>query len=173
MPRIGLLSDTHGHVANARRAIHLFLSQGVDLILHMGDVGSTTVLDAMVVAPAGSSDPIEARVVFGNSDPDRDDLAAHARAIGIHVDDPVGIIPLETGELLYTHGDIESVINAAIDRDVRYICHGHTHKTTDQRLSRSRVINPGALFRTPRYTVAILDTPSDSLRVFPVTDGRI
>lgn len=165
MPRIGLLSDTHGHAATARRAVALLVSQQVDLMLHLGDVGSTAVLDALVVAAPGSASPLPVRVVFGNSDPDREELASHARAIGIVVDDPTGTVDLDGQQLVFTHGDVSGVINDAIDRGVRYICHGHTHRVIDDRVRRSRIINPGALYRAPKLTVAVLDTDADKLSI--------
>ena len=57
MPRIGVISDTHGLVRpQALRAL-----RGVDLIVHAGDVGTPEVLDALraiapVVAVRGNND---------------------------------------------------------------------------------------------------------------------
>jgi putative phosphoesterase len=57
MPRIGVISDTHGLVRpQALRAL-----AGADLIVHAGDVGSAEVLDALravapVVAVRGNND---------------------------------------------------------------------------------------------------------------------
>ena len=36
----------------------------------------------------------------------------------------------------------------------------------DERIGRTRVINPGALQRARRYTVALLDTEMDALELF-------
>ena len=47
-----------------------------------------------------------------------------------------------------------------------WVCHGHTHRTRDERIGKVRVINPGALKspRDPRHpTVAVLDTEADML----------
>jgi predicted phosphodiesterase len=44
-----------------------------------------------------------------------------------------------------------------------YVCHGHTHKVRDERIGEVHVINPGALRRARRHTVAILDTDGDTL----------
>ncbi|MCE9590840.1 MAG: metallophosphatase family protein [Planctomycetes bacterium] len=160
-----MLSDSHGQVGITRRAVGLLVSQQADLILHMGDIGSPTVLDALVVARPGSDQPLLVRVVFGNVDFDREDLAAHGRAIGLNIDDPVGVVSFEGGELVFTHGDDGRALSDAIGRKVRYLCHGHTHRVTDERRGATRVINPGALFRTAQHTVALLDTDADSLSV--------
>lgn len=58
-PRVlGLISDTHGLV---RPGVHHAL-QGVELILHAGDVGGSAILDELrLIAPV--------KAVFGNTDP--------------------------------------------------------------------------------------------------------
>ena len=62
---LGLISDTHGLL---RPGVHDALS-GVELILHAGDVGGSTILDELrLIAPV--------KAVFGNTDPAGDpDLA--------------------------------------------------------------------------------------------------
>lgn len=55
--RIGLISDTHGHLP--ARALEIF--RGVDIILHAGDIGAEEILDALaavsrVVAVRGNMD---------------------------------------------------------------------------------------------------------------------
>ena len=57
---LGLISDTHGLV---RPGVHDALT-GVELILHAGDVGGSTILDELrLIAPV--------RAVFGNTRADR------------------------------------------------------------------------------------------------------
>ena len=51
---------------------------------------------------------------------------------------------------------------------VAYLCHGHTHATRDERLGPTRVINPGALFRARRHTVAVLDLARDEVSFLAV-----
>ena len=37
---IGVISDTHGHIVNTRRAVRMFESMQVQQVLHCGDIGS-------------------------------------------------------------------------------------------------------------------------------------
>ena len=53
-----------------------------------------------------------------------------------------------------------------------YVLHGHTHRRADHRRGRTRIINPGALYRTATKTVAILDTGSDDLQFFEIDSKR-
>ena len=57
---------------------------------------------------------------------------------------------------------------AHLAAEVRYLCHGHTHTALDARRGKTRVINPGALHRAAEYTVALLDTDTDTLTFYPV-----
>ncbi|MGE3778933.1 MAG: metallophosphoesterase family protein, partial [Pirellulaceae bacterium] len=40
---LGVVSDTHGHLHNTLEAVELFRSQHVDVVIHCGDIGSTTI----------------------------------------------------------------------------------------------------------------------------------
>jgi hypothetical protein len=59
-------------------------------------------------------------------------------------------------------------MRSALAQGVDYLCHGHTHVVRDERIGQTRVINPGALFRAARYTVALLDMAADRLEIVQV-----
>ncbi len=168
MPRIGLLSDSHGRVELTRQAVTALVGAGVDMLIHLGDLESIQVIDELVVVQPGTDQTIPARLVFGNSDWDTGPLGDYARGLGIAVDHPAGRIGLDEGELVFCHGHQSRVLREALARGVRYLCHGHTHLASDTRQGPTRIINPGALCRTQRYTVAVLDTGSDGLTFLPV-----
>lgn len=73
--RVGVLADSHGHLCDgARRAL-----EGMDLILHAGDIGDESLLDTLrglapVIAVVGNGDPeltdrypFEQRVYLGEA----------------------------------------------------------------------------------------------------------
>ena len=162
---IGLLSDTHGNVERARRAIDLLLAEGADLLVHLGDVGDELVLDQLVGVPA--------RVVFGNCDDERE-LGAYASAQGIPVDHPGSEIMTTGGALAVTHGHLPEVLRDLLARKPRYLAHGHSHEVRDETLDGVRFLNPGALQRARSYTVGLLCPEEDRFTVFEVTRvGRI
>ena len=122
--RIGLISDTHGLI----RAEALAALDGVELILHAGDVGSAAVLrELRGIAPV--------HAVSGN------------------VDDPIlGLPPqvhLTLGglEIHVSHGH-ETGSPTPDNLTHRYkadvIVYGHTHKPLIQRRGRTLIVNPGA-----------------------------
>lgn len=167
MPLIGLLSDSHGQAAATHRGVAALLDKGVNILLHLGDIGSVAVIDTLIV------DGIESRLVFGNTDYDREDLKRYARNLGITVDDTAGRLELGNGrQLIYTHGHNPQFLAQALAEHVAYFCHGHTHQKRDERCGRTRLINPGALSRATEYTVARLDTNEDTLVFCEVGKNR-
>ena len=174
---IGLLSDSHGRAAVTRRAVALLAEHGADMLLHLGDICSTQVIDAIVVDP--DTGPIkEARLVFGNMDFEVESLTKYAASVDVMVDHPAGELAIEGGRsLVYTHGHDARVLKRAIEQKTAYFCQGHTHEARDDRVGHTRVINPGALFRARQsrigkfdnaFTVAILDIDSDQVTFYPV-----
>ncbi|MEM6550953.1 MAG: metallophosphoesterase family protein [Planctomycetota bacterium] len=164
MAKIGLLSDSHGRTQTTLRAVDLLLEQGIDVLLHLGDVGGVEVVDALAVE--GVTDrPVESRLVFGNTDWDIPAMSKYAQTLGILVDHPTGRLEVDGKRLAFCHGHIEADLDAALRDGVDYLCHGHTHRFTNELHGSTRVINPGALFRASRYTVAVLDTGSGEVAV--------
>jgi putative phosphoesterase len=166
MPRIGLLSDTHGRAALTRRAVALLLAEGVQRLLHLGDVGSLSVLDELVIPRDGGILPVH--VVFGNTDEDLAGMGRYAADLGLRADHPMGRLSLGERELVFLHGDDHAAMQAALAQRPAYLCHGHTHRPRDERRGQTRLINPGALCRANPYTAALLDTDHDALRFLAV-----
>lgn len=180
MPKIGLLSDSHGRAATTRRAVEALLAVGAEVLIHLGDVGSLEVIDELIPVPPENGPAIGVRVVFGNVDWDRTAMARYAKDVGVTVDDPVGTLelPLAAGSapsigprrLIFLHGDDAAAMTAALESRPAYLCHGHSHHPRDERSGATRLINPGALFRAQSYTVALLDTDTDTLTFLPVQE---
>lgn len=157
--RLGILSDTHGDATRARRAVELLRARGATRIIHLGDVGSESVLDHL----AG----LEATVVFGNCD-DARSLRRYAEFLGIEVAHPAAIIELKTktaGEPMrigITHGHLLEEIEGLFRAEVDILLHGHTHVARDDMVGATRVMNPGALHRADRKTAMLLDLSTGS-----------
>ncbi|MHC4995439.1 MAG: metallophosphoesterase family protein, partial [Planctomycetota bacterium] len=69
MSIIGLLSDSHGHADTTARGVRLLLDNGAEVLIHLGDIGSEAVIDAMVCGQGenGRLNPM-VHVVPGNTD---------------------------------------------------------------------------------------------------------
>ncbi len=169
--KIGLLSDSHGRASTTQRAVRLLLAEGVEVILHLGDIGTVEVIDALIerVERNGALTP-PVHVVFGNTDWDAQSLGKYAQSLGIMVDDPVGRLTAGDKTVVFQHGHVDAAMRQALAEGADYLFHGHTHRTRDERVGDTRVINPGALFRAAEYTVAVVDTGTGACRFHPVPD---
>ncbi len=156
---IGLLADSHGRHLMTRHAVSVLLDAGAELLLHLGDVETDNVIDELVGHPA--------RLVFGNCD-DEVALARYAQLVNVIVDHPVGDLDVDGRRIVYTHGHLMDPMENALREEADYLLHGHSHELRDERIGRTRVINPGALFRARRYTAALLDPTTDDLRIFEI-----
>ena len=123
---VGLISDTHGLI---RPEVFAALD-GVELILHAGDVGGPTIVHELsTIAPV--------RAVYGNTDaPGEPGLAESLdlklEGVVIHVSHGHEVGGSPTPEKLL----------ARYTADV--IVYGHTHKPLIEQVGKRLVVNPGA-----------------------------
>ncbi len=141
--RVGLISDTHGKL----RPEVFDLFEGVDAILHAGDVG-----DPSILAELATIAPVHA--VHGNTD-DYDIRAVAGESVAVG---------LGGRRIVVVHGHLFGSptpfnLRAAFP-DCDVIVYGHTHKPLIDASARPLVVNPGAAgaarFRL-KPSVAILD----------------
>ncbi len=153
---VGVLSDTHGHRQPARAAMKLFTRQGVEYVIHCGDVGGIEVFSELLALPC--------TFVWGNTDFPEQGVHAFLDSVGLPVPgDPPTRLTLEGKRFAVFHGHEPGFGRAANGVDVDYLLHGHTHVARDERIAGVRIINPGALHRAHPKSVATLDTQTDTL----------
>jgi putative phosphoesterase len=158
---VGILSDTHGRADTAAIAVRVLLDHHAEYLVHCGDIGDESVLDVLAGHPA--------MFVFGNNDYDVAGLTHYAQTIGVACGQTCGKLAFGTKLAMVTHGDDDRLVQRLIkDQQIDYLFVGHTHRKLDQRQGRVRIINPGALYRTPLKTVARLDTATDQLLFLPI-----
>jgi uncharacterized protein len=125
--KIGLISDTHGLL----RPQVFDIFEGVELILHAGDVGSMDIIvELEAIAPV--------HAVMGNTD---------STALRPRARDEV-VLELEGHRLVLVHGhelgspDAARLRTAYPDADV--IVYGHTHRQRVDERDGCTIVNPGA-----------------------------
>ncbi|MEK6798915.1 MAG: metallophosphoesterase family protein [Planctomycetota bacterium] len=160
---IGILSDSHGRAKPVRAAVELFDRLGVEHVIHCGDVGGIEVFDELLGQPL--------TFVWGNTDVVSGGTLAYLRRVGVQVP---GASPARltlcgrTFAVFHGHeGGFEAAPHVL---GVDYVLHGHTHAARDERIGSTRIINPGALHRATRKTVATLHLPTDELRLYEIGD---
>jgi putative phosphoesterase len=122
--QIGLISDTHGLV---RPDVFAALD-GVELILHAGDVGEHVLDELATIAP------IEA--VYGNTDPVGDPRLSQA------VERTIDGVRIHVSHGHELGSPTPERLLAKYDADV--IVYGHTHQQKVVELDGRLVVNPGA-----------------------------
>jgi putative phosphoesterase len=145
MPRIGVISDTHGLLRPEATA---FL-RGSDFIVHAGDIGSREVLEELsVLAPVTA--------VRGNND-----RGAWAAAIA-------ETEVLQVGEVfIYVLHDLAELELDPVAAGFQVIVSGHSHKPSVTERDGVLYVNPGSAgprrFKLP-VAVAELQIAGDSVR---------
>lgn len=132
--RIGVVSDTHNHLANVARIVELLNAAGVDHVVHTGDITQPKTLDVLARLDA----PLTG--VFGNNDSgERDGLLAAAGRHGIRLVDPP--LPWEIGGRRVVVAHDPRALAGRDDFDLAL--HGHTHRHAVAREHGRLVLNPG------------------------------
>lgn len=162
--KVGIISDTHDHIGNLQKALQSLRAQDVNTILHCGDVCSPQVVHFMrdfdVWIAQGNTD-----YYFSLTDTIVETFGK-ARWAWLHR------LTFNGCSLAMLHGDNEEVLNSLImSGEYAYVLHGHTHRKRDDRIGRTRVINPGSLggsYRQQR-SFCVLDLTSGIPRFSELT----
>jgi len=170
--KIGVISDTHDNLEMIKRAVDLFNSEGVELVIHAGDFVSPftekpfRALNAKFVG------------IFGNNDGDKLLLREKYRGVGELSEEPL-VLEMNARKIVVTHKPkiVEALVASRI-YDV--VIFGHTHKAEVRKVKEEKsegsggkkgkevlVLNPGECcgYLTGRKTVAILDLETLSARI--------
>lgn len=164
--KLGILSDTHGHIERTERALSLLHEQGAERYIHCGDIGSELVLDLLLGVTA---DGTPLTVVPGNVDEWDPEFILYARTLGFDLP-KVARVNVDSRTFAVHHGHEAHAMNQVLmDPAVEILFTGHTHVARDEQVGHIRVINPGAVYRASIHSCAILDTEdNDALYYLPV-----
>jgi len=145
---VGILSDTHDHLDLLRAAIERFQKEGVELLIHAGDLVAPFAARALLEWPG------TLHVVYGNNDGERRGLKSVLPQI---VDGPILV---ECGGLKinvdhYPPDDTHLPIDGA-----GVLVFGHTHEIVNERRDGVLHLNPGECcgWVNGDATIATLDT---------------
>lgn len=154
---IGILSDTHDRIEQARAGMNLLAANGAQFYIHCGDVGGEQILDLFAGLPGV--------LVWGNNDWDRQGLGRYADSLGVKVQPSLAEVELDARQFAVTHGDDARLVQQLLAQQRHdYLLVGHSHIRADRRQGRVRIINPGALHRAAEKSVALLNLATDELR---------
>jgi len=156
--RVGVISDTHGHVELARPAVRMFQSLNVERVLHCGDIGSEDVVELFASWPTD--------FVFGNCDTDHRRLRTAIEKAGQTCHGEFGDLTLEGVRIALIHSHERRLFVASVGSG-RYevVCYGHTHVASIERRGDTLLVNPGAIYRARPHSVAVLDLPQKTATI--------
>lgn len=156
---LAVVSDTHGQVEFARRAVRLLEPFQPRALIHCGDIGSTEIPPVF----AG----FEAHYVLGNVDIyDERELADAIKQSGHSFAGRFGQLTLCQKNIAWLHGDDERLLHQTIASGTYdLVCSGHTHQQQQRRVGRTLALNPGALYRANPRTCAVVDLADLSVTV--------
>lgn len=160
--KLGVISDTHDHLAAISEAVEVFNREGIDLLVHAGDF----------VSPFTSMpfQQLNAQFlgIFGNNDGDKQLLTRYYRENGVGelYGDPYEF-EFGSWRIVVTHKP-ELVKPLAASGLYDLVIYGHTHQAViDAPADRTWIINPGECcgYLSGRKTVALLDLDRGAARL--------
>lgn len=159
--KIGVVSDSHDNIYNVREALRALVAEGVDLIIHLGDVISPFVLRIM------KEEAPDKRFVIlrGNNDGELEQLVKLSMNYGWEFHGGPMIYEAKGRRLLLFHGydgaELTEKIAASFleGLEVDAVLFGHTHKPMNLAKGGKLLFNPGELcgYLTGRATYGIVD----------------
>lgn len=155
--KIGIMSDSHGHAGNLKKALDVCRENGITRIVHCGDLATASMVRQFV--------GFDVSYVFGNVDDSHGEIElAFAMQNANNSADLVYSGTIGGVSVAATHGHLRGKVEElARSKQYRYVFTGHTHRRRDETIKRTRIINPGVLGGT-RYqdrSMCILDLATD------------
>jgi putative phosphoesterase len=155
---IGVMSDTHDNVLSTRNAVAELNREGVELVLHAGDV-----IAPFMISTLKDLKP-EMIGVFGNNDGDRELLQKKCAGFPhLSFRGNFARLFLEGSSVGLIHGSDTDLLDALITGGAfDIVVFGHSHSAEIRTVGKTLSVNPGEVcgYLSGTSTVAIVDTKS-------------
>lgn len=156
---IGILSDSHGNTEAVIRAIALFKNHNVNVLLHAGDFGPGNQYEYFK--------GFTVHLVCGNND-DLEELKFYALQNSQPEPEYIRHLVFQDKTISLQHGDRMNMLQDAVALGYSYIVKGHSHYQEDYMKGKTRILNPGALYRSPIYSVGLLDPEKNNWKTLEI-----
>lgn len=161
---IGIISDTHENENAVKKAVEILKKKNVEFAVHCGDIISPPML--------GHFKGLNMKFVFGNDDGERNGLNSKAKEFGWEEISDEKEFEYKGKKFYVYHGTNRNKLEEAIKSNkYDYVLTGHTHIKRDEKIGRTRAINPGALFMVYPYTIALLDVENENIEFVEIKRG--
>jgi len=154
--KLGVLSDTHNNLTNLEAALTFFRREGVETIIHCGDLTAPETASSMrgfrVIHTAGNGDYANGQIrqVLVDLDPQNfSGMVFSGEIAGVSIAATHGHLPGKAAEL-------------ARSGEYRYVFSGHSHRRMEEQVGATRMVNPGALggLKVEERSIFLLDLVS-------------
>ncbi len=153
--KVGVISDTHDHIENTKKAVKIFNEEKVAHVFHAGDIISP------FVAPLAFKDlKAKLHLVFGNNDGEIIHLKQKFEEIGAEITGNQFSIELNGKKLALFHTLESKILDAVVQsNEFSVVIYGHTHEAECKKVNNTLVINPGEAcgYLSGKSTIAIVD----------------
>ncbi len=160
--KIGILTDTHENMDKIRKAVEVFNSVKVDMVIHCGDIISpiTTKEFQNLKAPM--------HLVFGNNDGERVFLVEKFKGIGEFHQSGYEF-KVENKKIIMMHEPV-GIEALAESGEYDYVIYGHTHKRDIRKIGKTLIINIGETggWLTGVASIGILNTETDEIEIMEI-----
>ena len=158
--KLAIISDTHDNLANIKKALGIMKKEKVAEIIHCGDVCAPSTLKEIAKSFSG-----KIHLVFGNVDGDHylETKISYTEFKNIIVYGDLGEMEIEGRKIAFCHLP-EFARGLASENKYDLVFYGHTHKPWEEKIGKTRLINPGTLAGMfYKASFAIYDTKKDKL----------
>ncbi|HOO70757.1 MAG TPA: YfcE family phosphodiesterase [Spirochaetota bacterium] len=160
---IGIISDTHNNLAITKKALQIFKEKGVELVVHAGDLTSPKMLELFR--------GFNCKFVLGNGDIDVEELNRASEEFGFGCIEESCTFKAGGKNFILFHGNnVPMFRDAVASGKYDYIIKGHTHFYENYVSNKTRIINPGSLYSSDEYSIALLDTKTDKVDLIRIDE---
>ena len=163
---VGIMSDTHDDIAQTKKAVSRFNREGVEHVLHAGDLVSPFMLDTLKELAA----PLTG--VFGNNDGDRALIGKKSASFpGLVIAGTFARIDAGGMRIALLHGNDQNLLETLAGcSSLDLLVYGHTHRPEVRQQGSLMIVNPGEVFGhlTGRSTVALVNTVKRSAEIVEI-----
>ncbi len=160
--KIAIISDSHDNIPNIEKAIAWIKDQGIDKLIHCGDVCAPGVLKKLCESFSG-----DIFLCLGNVDGDHFMFSkiSYEDCPNLKMFKEFGEIELGGKKIAINHyPDFAKALAHTGKYDI--VFHGHTHKPWEEETNGCRVVNPGNICGFPvKASFAVYDTESGGLEL--------
>ncbi len=158
--KIGLIADTHDHIAHIRKAIDIFNREDVELVLHCGDF-----IAPFAVRPFAEL-KMKMIACYGNNDGEKIHLQHTFENLGLEIHNRNHSISFQDKYIFMMHEPDHPDIFAASGK-FDLVCFGHTHKSDIHKINDVLVVNPGEAcgWLTGSATITIVDLKTNKAQL--------